>query len=236
MSSSALIGVGLYSVPEVSRLTGIPSSAISRWAFGHRYKYQDQTRYSQPIWPTQVEVEGTKGLGFHDLLEIRFVHAFKSYGVSLQAIRAASQTAREIFQSDHPFTCKRFRTDGRSIFADIAREGDYEDDEALLDLVKRQYAFRKVISPALYKGIVYDDDGIASVWKPRGDRHIVIDPKRSFGRPIEAYSGVPTEILYQAFRAEGEKSLVCKLYGVDKAALDAVIEFEMKISGDEILH
>lgn len=236
MNPSDLIGVGLYSIPEAARLTGVPASHIHRWAFGHKRKYRGREVFDEPVWSTEVDAGGVKGLGFHDLLEVRFIHAFKSYGVSLQTIRAASSNASALFQSDHPFTCRQFLTDGRSIFADLALDSRFDDDEALIDLAKKQYVFNKVVSPSLYAGIEYSDSGTAALWKPAGTKHVVVDPDRAFGKPIDPESGVPTEVLYRSFLVEEKKAVVRNLYGVSQAALDAAIRFERQIAGHEVLH
>ena len=83
--------------------------------------------------------------------------------MSLQTIRVASEQAREIFNHPYPFTCKRFQTDGRTIFATaIEKTGEKQ----LLDLVKKQFAFTKIIEPSLYRGIEFGHDDLASHWYP----------------------------------------------------------------------
>jgi hypothetical protein len=166
---SDLIGVGLYTLPEASALTGIRAAAISRWAFGYVSRHGGNTVQHPPVWIPQLAEYEKKALGFLDLLEARFVAAFKKHGVSLQAIRAASRFARECFDSSHPFACKSFKTDGKSIFAEVIEKEDLEDN-ALIDLVKRQYAFREVIAPSLYRGIQYGDQERPLSWRPGNSR------------------------------------------------------------------
>lgn len=137
-----LIGVGIYTPAEAALYTGIPAKDIRRWMFG----YRSEGIQHSGIWIPELDFSEEKLLGFHDLLEIRLVHVFRKHGVSLQAIRSASRQAREVFDQSYPFTCKRFQTDGRSIFATVF---DETGDEAILDLAKRQYAFRQVIGPSL---------------------------------------------------------------------------------------
>ena len=113
---SSLIGVGLYSIPEASALTGIPSRKIRRWVYG----YESGNRVHQPpLWHSKVADEAEETISFRDLLEIRFVNAFREYGVPLPALRAAAEAARKYFEQPYPFTCKQFKTDGRSVFAQV---------------------------------------------------------------------------------------------------------------------
>lgn len=235
-SNNSLIGVGLYSVPEAAALTGISTTNIRRWLFGYSSKHDGKTIEHPPLWQTQIHEDDHQGLGFHDLLELRFVDAFKKYGVSLQAIRAAAKYAKSAFESDHPFTCKQFRTDGRSIFAEVLDQAHDGDTPRLLDLVRRQYVFRRVISPSLYKGIDYDNLGEATRWRPNGSKYIALDPDRSFGKPIDIDSGVPTSVLYQAYLAEEDKRFVSKIYEVSLKSVEAAVEFEQRIAAGEIFH
>lgn len=220
-SHSRLVGVGLYTPAEASSYTGIPSADIRRWLFG----YTSNGVQRPGLWCSELADEEDKVLGFHDLLEIRFVHAFRQHGVSLQAIRAASQQARQLFDQPYPFTCKRFQTDGRSIFATVLEE---TGDEALLDLVKRQYAFTQVIKPSLYEGIDYANEGKAQRWYPlKRSKAVVLDPARNFGKPVLSDVGTDTSAIYMAYQAEGQDARrVALLYEIPTAAVEAAVLFE----------
>ena len=166
-------------------------------------------------------------LGFHDLLEIRFVHAFRQHGISLQAIRSASQQAKELFDQAYPFTCKRFQTDGRSIFATVLSE---TGDESLLDLIKRQYAFEQVFKPSLYEGIDYTESEAAQRWYPvKRSKAIVLDPSRNFGKPVLTTTGIDTATIFGAYQTEGKDTKrVALLYETPTAAVEAAVHFEQR--------
>lgn len=224
MLENSLFGLGLYTIGDAASYTGINSRDIQRWLFG----YTSNGSYHSGLWKSALvgKVE-SHALGFHDLLEIRFVSAFRQYGVSLQAIRQASHHAQELFDHAYPFTCKKFQTDGRSIFAEVLEE---TNDETLLDLVKKQYVFKQVIKASLYEGIDYSEDGDATRWYPlRRSRAIVLDPNRSFGKPILASTGISTETLAAAYRAENENlKSVAQIYEIPVAEVEAAIRFEQR--------
>lgn len=222
---SRLIGVGLYTAGEASLYTGISASDIRRWMFGYSSHGVDHPG----LWTPELSFLDENLLGFHDLLEIRFVHAFRQHGVSLQAIRSASRQAAEMFDQRYPFTCRRFQTDGRDIFATVL---DETGDEALLDLVKRQYAFKQVIKPSLYEGIDYTLEGSAQRWYPlKRSKAVVLDPARNFGKPVLTSVGIDTATLYQAFQAEGQNSKrVAMLFEIPIAAVDAAVTYEHGIA------
>lgn len=224
-----LTGIGLYTFPEAARLTKIPVRDLRRWLRGCAYR--GTSAAAAPLWKAEFD-EKVAGIGFHDLLEVRFVRAFRQHVVSLQTIRQASRRARELLATDYPFTSRLFQTDGRTIFASAMEE---TGETALLDLVRNQYAFRKVIEPSLYRGIEFGEDQIAARWYPAPkSRAIVLDPNIAFGKPIVTNGAVRTSILYDAYAADRDKNLVAKLYEVPVSAVDAAIVFEESLRRLEI--
>jgi len=228
-----LLGHGIYSVPEAARLSGVAPAKIRRWVFGHSTKTRAGERVQYDgLWTSEFHDEDEQALSFHDLLEVRFVDAFRRHGVSLQTIRLAASHAREFLDTDYPFTCQRFRTDGRGIFASVAPEvDDSEERERLLDLARRQYVFKDVVSPSLYAGIEYDQKDSAIRWFPMRRTHqVVLDPKRSFGKPILTEYSVPTETLAAAVRVEDDVRRVARLYEIPTEQVRTAVRFEERIA------
>ena len=213
----SLVGLGVYSVPEAARLTGVSASRIRRWLQG--------SHTSPPLWRRQIASEDSLILSFRDLLEVRFIDAFRRHGVSWKSIRVAAECAAEIVHDSYPFSTRRFKTDGRSIFAEILQE---TGDESLLDLVKSQYEFKSIVEPFLFEGLEFSALGIEPVrWWPLGmNRRVVIDPERSFGQPVVEPESVPTAVLARAFKAEGSIQAVARWYRVDPKSVEDAVEFE----------
>ncbi|MGB5065453.1 MAG: DUF433 domain-containing protein [Candidatus Competibacter sp.] len=223
-----MIGTGLYTIGEVATFTQIPVRQVRRWLRGYRSGHQTYP----PLWASELSDSPLpQAFGFHDLLEVRVVHAFRRYGVSLPTIRKACQHAREYFERPYPFTCQRFLTDGRAVFAEILEQNGNVEDTKLLDMVRKQYVFEKVVRPSLYAGIEYDESGSAKRWFPVDrTQRIVLDPARNFGKPILSASGVPTEALFAAYRAEHDSSRrVAAIYEVPVADVEAAIRYEQQL-------
>jgi uncharacterized protein (DUF433 family) len=225
----SLLGVGVYSVPEASRLTGVSAQRIRRWLTGYTFKAGKGLHAAPPLWQRRIVSEGSLALSFRDLLEVRFVNAFRRHGVRWKTIRIAAERAAEILHDTHPFSTKKFKTDGRSIFADIVQA---TGEESLLDLVKSQYEFKQVVEPFLFEGLEFSELGIQPVrwWPLPHSRRVVIDPERSFGRPIISPESVPTEVLARAVRAEGSVEAVARWFLVDPKAVEDAVEFEKKLA------
>lgn len=227
--SSELVGIGLYTVREAALLTDTSTRSVRRWVSGYIYRRGDVVRKVEPVWTPQIlAIDDTVALGFLDLMELRFVTAFRRYGVSWKIIRAAAARAREMFERDHPFSAERFRTDGRRIFAEILEDSR---DERLFDLVRDQYAFHNVVTPSLYASLEFSEHDEVLRWFPLYPRQtVVVDPARAFGRPISAAEGVPTELLARAVEMEGSESAVSKWFDVSPASVRAAVAFESRLA------
>lgn len=230
MQSHGSFGVGLYSFADAARFIGAKPRDLRRWTLGYAHKTKNgDDAFSSPLWRTQLADTNVEGLGFKDLIEIRFVLAFRQEGVSLQVIRRTLEVARERLASPYPFTCKKFRTDGKRIFMEVIEE---TGDESLVDVEKQQNVIQKVIGPSLREGVELDVQGEATRWFPLGaSRAVVFDPSRKFGQPILADYDVPTIAIADAVKAEGgNERRVAKLYDVPLPAVRKALEFESRVT------
>jgi uncharacterized protein (DUF433 family) len=224
-------GVGIYSFADAARFVDAPAAELRRWARGYAYKGRDGVvaQSSAVLAAPQLLSSGLDGVGFRDLLELRFIKAFRDHGVSMHAVRLASQNAKEVLRSDHPFTNRQFKTDGRSIFVSVYNESG---DESLVDIVKKQNVFKTIISPALYAGIEFDESEGALRWYPlQRSRSVVLDPSRAFGQPIVSEAGVPTATLAEMLRAEdGDVDRVARIFDVSRDAVLKAQQFEERFT------
>jgi uncharacterized protein (DUF433 family) len=221
----SLLGLGVYSVREAARITHVSAPRIRRWLAGYTFTSGDASHTSRPLWQRQIVSGDSTALSFRDLLEVRFVDAFLRHGVRLPVIRTAAEKAAEIIGDSHPFSTKQFKTDGRSIFAEIVQ---VSGEPSLLDLTKSQYAFKSVMEPFLFEGLEFPEFGNhPERWRPLGpDRRVVIDPERSFGQPIVTPESVPTSVLARAFHVEGSIDAVARWYEVDPRSVRDAVDFE----------
>ena len=222
-------GVGLYTVKEAQRITGVPGHRIRRWITGYDYSYQGSKHRSPMIWQPQLfAVDGRVTLGFHDLLEVRFVNAFVEQGVSLHKIRKATTVAAELLQQSHPFSTKRFKTDGQTLFLEMI---EVTGEKWLLNLFSKQYQFQDVVWQCLYTGLDFSELDQATRWWPLSPKkRVVIDPRRAFGQPILNKNRIPTSVLAAAFAVEKSVSKVARWYDLPRKAVEDAVEFEQKLA------
>lgn len=221
------LGVGLYSYADAARFIGGKPSELRRWVKGYQSRRQGSSEAHPPLWSSQWAGSDIDGIGFRDLIELRFVRTFVACGVPLNLIRRTIVELHERLGKDYPFTSTSFRTDGRRIFMELL---DESGDATLVDVVKRQDVMRKVIAPSLRDGVELSIDDRAERWFPmRGSRTVVLDPKRSFGQPILSESGVPTIAVSEAMQAEnGDERRVARLYDLPLSAVRKALQFECR--------
>jgi uncharacterized protein (DUF433 family) len=218
------LGVGLYTYPEAARIIGVKPAKLRRWATEYRYRANGHHRSVQPVISRYFEDEPV--LTFLEVVELLFVRLFREHGVSMPMIRRAAQRAAEEFESDYPFAVERFDTDGKHIFATLRREA--ESDREVQDVARGQLAFERVVKP-FFRKLEYRGDAL-KLWPRDRDGRVVIDPQRGFGKPIDAESGVPTEVLYRATIAGEGQSVesVAEWFGVPVEAVQAAVDYELR--------
>jgi uncharacterized protein (DUF433 family) len=234
-----ILGRGVYGAAEALRLINfqrthagrrkISRQTIVRWLRGYTY---GDGGYSAPLWHPDYPLveesdEDAIEVSFRDLIELRFVKAFRDAGLGLRTIRECFGRAVEAVRDERPFSTLRFRTDGKTIFLKITH--DVQEGE-FVDLKRRQNVFYDFVEPSLHD-LEFDADSLAR-WFPLGisRKSIVIDPARAFGRPITAAGGVPTEVLASAVEIEGSPEKVAKLYDVPLPAVRDAAAFQRQLA------
>ena len=221
-----LVNTGIYNVSEAARLTRIPTGKIRRWIRGYTFRHGASVRRSEAVWQTDMKpIDDKLALSFRDLLELRFVDALIKVGVSWKTMRRAHANAQEELRTTHPFCSQRIATDGKNILLQQAKE---DSDAALLNLVTNQREFSRIVHDFL-KELEFAGDEI--VWWPLGkNRQIIVDPRRNFGQPTVAKSGVPAQILARSVRANSSEELVARWYEVQPEEIRDAIEFEESLA------
>lgn len=226
MATGEVLGTGIYTVPEASRLTGVAAGRIRRWLKGYDFKSRKERRHSNPVWTGQLDpVDGKLAIGFRDLMEVRFVEAFLRAGVSWKTMRLAHQAAKAKLGTDHPFCTHRFATDGREILLEQAQAAS---DLCLIDITNDQQHFEAIVQPYLRE---LDFDGGVARWWPLGkERLVVVDPLKNLGQPTVTRSGVPTRVLARSVKANQSVDEVARWFEVSIDEIKDAVEFEQQLA------
>jgi uncharacterized protein (DUF433 family) len=220
------LNTGLYTVSEAARLTRIPAGKIRRWIRGYTFRKGKSVRHSGAVWQTEIEPLDSKvALSFRDLLELRFVDAIIKAGVSWVTMRRAHTNAQVELKTTHPFCSKRIATDGKNI---LLKQAEEDSDEALINLVTDQREFSRIVQDFL-KELEFSGDDI--LWWPLGkNRQIVVDPRRNFGQPTVAKSGVPATTLARSVKANSSIDIVVRWYQAQRDEVRDAVEFEVSLA------
>ena len=222
-NSYRYIGHGIYSLSDAERLTGIPKARIRRWLEGYTFVSASGRRESRPVVRADLaRTAGELALTFADLMEVRFLEAFRERGVSWREIRAAAERVGEFINSTHPFSSRRFKTDGRAIIAEIEQDGDVQ----LCRIVKEQWEIHRIVAPMLLGGALFDGNDGPRMWRPLKHLRVVVDPMRSFGAPIAMDGSVPTRVLAASARAERLAKAAAWVFRVPIRAVEDSVKFE----------
>jgi len=209
----------IYYPAEVARFVKIHPSRVHRWLKGYEYTYESYRKKQKPI----IKVIPKNYASFLDLVDLLFVKRFLDYGISLQKLRKALEEAKEILGTDH-FARESFFTDGKYICLQVRDKGD-----AILELLSGgQWVISNIIKQLAHQ-IDFDQiTALACRWFPlEKNRLVVLDPNRSFGRPIIERTGVPTETIYNLYLAEKKKiKPVCNWMSLSYDEVEAAIKFE----------
>lgn len=217
--SDKLIEQGIYTIPEAARLVEAPMAKVRGWIAGYK---------APPILSNEIQVvERRIAMSFTNLMEVRFIHTFSNLGVKVGSIRAMLEEAKQVLKHPHPFATNTvFKTDGKNIFASIAKQ---TDDKALYDLKRKNWAFHEIIAQSLMKGVEFDPHGDAVAFWPRKHEapNVVVRPSWSFGKPVLEDVGIPTRTLYEAFQAEDEtEESVARWFQIPRNLVHEAVRFE----------
>lgn len=214
---------GIYSVREAARLIGAPMQKVRAWVDGWPRTAAPPVIHNDLGW-----VDGRLAFSFANLMELRFVAFFAAADVSILEIRSIMDEVRALIHKPHPFaTDIVFETDGSKIVADIVRKSGVD----LYDLRSRNYEMGVVVYKSLKQGVVYDPRGDAQAWFPRRllAPNVIVHPKLAFGRPVLKRSGIPTEAIADAMRAEGDIETVAALFEITTKRAQEAVAFEANL-------
>jgi uncharacterized protein (DUF433 family) len=206
--------VPAYSFQEAAGLVGLPRSTLRSWVQGRSFPRRDGIGRSQAIIP--LPKGAGSFLSFTNVVEAHVLALMRRrYNLKLDVIRSAVRYVRDTLKVDHPLATERFKTNGVDLF--VERLGK------LITASKEGQLGMKGVLEASLERVEYDREGRAVRLFPlfrRSDapKHVVIDPRRAFGRPVLVGTSVPVVDIRSRFDA-GES--------VEELAADYDVKREM---------
>jgi uncharacterized protein (DUF433 family) len=216
-----------YTIAEAAHYLCIPKATISAWVKGTTYSVRGKpTRFHRVI---DLPVKSKNVLSFYNLAEAHVLRVLRTeYNIQLQPIRKALQFIKIERGWKRPLIQEQFRTDGITLF--IQHLGK------LLDVSNPQQRLMEELLNEHLKRIDWENSFAARLYPftrltPGGDapRSIVIDPHRSFGRPIVDRLGVTTNVIAERLKAGDTIKKLVKEYGGPQTDIEEAIRCELHI-------
>jgi uncharacterized protein (DUF433 family) len=196
------LGTGLYTVPDISSILGLPQSKVRRWL--------------KDYWNNQFTTDGRPGFSdgsgnelvtnFYTLIEFFAFYQLRQEGVTTQKIIKAHQVLSNTFETKYPFAKSNVFTDGRHVLFTGEVGEIIRADETL------QITIKEIFEP-FCKKIDFNKSNLAERFFPLGKEHsIVIDPKRQFGQPVIGATNILSESVFNLFRGGESIDVIQRLY------------------------
>jgi uncharacterized protein (DUF433 family) len=212
-----------YTIPEAARYVRIPQTTARAWFLGTTTGRQQQKRWFEPV--LALPLPDQKLLAFSNLAEMFVLRSLREMGVSLDHIRQAIDTVKAETGLQRPLIEESFRTNGVRLFID--RLGKTQDA-----VTKQQLLLPQLMESHLQR-MSWEDSLAARLYPfPRGiesstdDRPIVIDYRRSFGRPIVDAIGVPTSIIFDRWQRGDSIAALAQDYQCELRPIEDALCYE----------
>lgn len=213
-----VVGKGVYSVAEASRLTKLRSQRVREWFRGR----ESTSRIVKPVFESDYPVyEEDYAISFLDLIELNIGGKLRNANVPLQYLRRVYKHLRKEY-GDHPFCRRAIYVGAKKIFTTGLNEAE---SSSVIESITKQSYFDTIIMPFLNK-IDYDLDTEQAIRWRIADM-VVIDPTIRFGKPVVEEVGMSTSILRDSYFANDEDAgFVARWFGIKEDHVMAAVAFE----------
>lgn len=210
-----------YSVPDAARYLRIPTATLRSWVVGRKYPVQDGVGSFEPlIRPADA---ARRRLSFENLIEAHVLRALRTqHSIDIKSVRPALEYAeKELGIERLLLNNEPLLTHGGELFMErfgslvnLSRAGQIAIREVLIQYLQRVERDDAALPIRLYPFVA-----------PATTRKsIVIDPLRSFGRPILVGAGVHTQVIAARINAGESVAELAQDYELSEARIqDALI-------------
>jgi uncharacterized protein (DUF433 family) len=214
-----------YTIAEAAHYLCIPKATISAWVRGTTYTDRGKRKTFHRV--IELPDKSLNLLSFYNLAEAHVLRALRTeYKIRLQPIRKALDFVKRERNWNRPLIQEKFKTDGVTLF--ITHLGK------LLDTSNpRQRLWEEMLQEHLER-IDWEDNFAARLYPftrlARADappKAVVIDPQRSFGRPILVRLGVTTNVIAERYKAGDSIEKLVREYGGPQTDIEEAIRCEL---------
>lgn len=214
------IGNGIFTIKEISQILQIPYHKVRTWIT----KYWDgelgnfyQQNYS---W----NIENSRAVGFHTLIEFYVMMQFAESGVKTKEVLKAHKELASMYNTNFPFATeevlKNIRTDRYKVYL--------QKDNNTISLDGTKQLNLDLIS-MFFQNLDFGKDNLASRFWPLGKNHTVVcDPHHKFGQPTIVGTNIQSEAIFRMYKANEPISFIAAIYDVPEKAVKDAIRFHKR--------
>ncbi|GEM_PF-1931146 len=161
-------------------------------------------------------------LTFLDLVSLRMIAVFRSYGLTPKEIKQAHEILQRHRGWSHPFAMEPLWISGLNIYIK-------ENNVPIAITRNWQAAFNFIeqyIGPI--HRLLFDDSQLARAWEPVPG--IRLDPKVSFGEPCLTGTRIATQVLWALSAAGDPPERIASAYQLPVEQVEAAIAWEEKLA------
>lgn len=208
------ISEGVFTIPEVARILDLPTREV-----GHRLREYWEKRFSKHTGKQYATDHGGKLVNFYTLIEFYVFYQLRAFGVPTKNIQKAHRTIAQVLQTEYPFAHAHLLTDGKSVLFENDTADIIEANDSL------QLNLREIIHP-FCRRIEFGADKLPVEFYPAGrGSAVVINPRHQFGVPVVKGTNIPTETIYQLFRASETVPAIARMYEISEQAIRDAIRY-----------
>jgi uncharacterized protein (DUF433 family) len=210
------LGGGIYTIPDVSRILGLPQQRARTWLIEYwNSRFSSGRGYS---WGQGKD----KAINFLALIEFYVFYQLRFHGVSAQRAVKAHDLISKTLKNPYPFATSKILTDGKSVLFSPDVNTIINADPTL------QYNLKEIIERFCTK-IEFGDDFLANRFFPQGTQSvIVVDPEHQFGQPVISGTNIPAETIYNYIRGGDKINFIARLYELTEKQVKDAVDFYSK--------
>ncbi len=206
-----------YHLAEAANIIGMPAATLRTWFCGRPGGKPAVLRPDGGARRPPV-------LSFFNVVEARFLDAYRRRGVSMQKIRLALDFVSESLTGfERPLLKPDFETDGRALFIQLQEAG--ENSRLLEASAGGQLVWPEAVQ-AHFKSLDFDDRGDPTRLWLDDRREVMLDPRYGWGLPVMAEAGVRTDVLYERLKAGEELPAIAEDFSLSPAAVESAVAWE----------
>lgn len=210
-------------VREAARQLRIPPSTLSQWLEGG----VRAGRVYPPV--LRDEPTGSNEVTWGEMVEARYLRAYRDVKVSMQALRPFIRALRDEFGVPYPLAHFRPYVDtNRRLMIELQKASGLPEELWLVyEPRSRQYVINAYLRRDFLDQVEFEQGGsqIATRLRPAGQRSpVVMDPRISSGASTVA--GVRTEVLAEQARAGASLDEIAEDFGLSLDQLQAALAYE----------